>query len=128
MINTELFNKIADQIESDPKSFNMGTWANREDCSTQYCVAGWAIVKSVPKLLPYWGGSSETWLAKHLPPGESFKTYGAKLLGIDMKTADWLFFNWDYTVDFPTLLRELGKGKSIRDFIKEEDKEDEEEE
>ena len=126
MVNSELLNKIADQIEIHPESFNMGTWVQKDDdCGTQYCIAGWAIVKGTPKLLPYWGGSMETWLAKHLPLGETFKTYGAELLGIDIKTADILFFNWDYTVDFPTLLRELSKGKSIRDFTKEEDNEEE---
>lgn len=126
MVNSELLNKIADQIEAHPESFNMGTWAQKDaDCGTQYCIAGWAIVKGTPKLHHYWGGSMESWLAKHVPPGETFKTYGAELLGIDLKTADILFFNWDYTVDFPILLRELGKGKSIRDFIKEEDNEEE---
>lgn len=124
MINQELFNKIADEIENDPDSFEMVTWCTSvELCRTVACIAGKAIINSATTLPDFKPGDNpETWLYRvvdGLFPDHSIFTFSAaatELLGIDEETASRLFYQTDYTVSFPTLLRELGKGKSIEDF------------
>lgn len=130
MINSALLNEIADQIESEPKSFNMASWVqSNRDCGTQFCVAGWAIIKSTTNK-PVFDSFEENltqWLYKMVPEDKSIREYASELLGITEETADYLFFAWEdeYSVSFPTLLRELAKGKSIDDFyIDEEGPED----
>lgn len=123
MINKDLFYRIAEQIESHPETFNMNTWYN--DCESTACIAGWAIIESCPvDKLPgrEIEESGEDWLWRvmdevvHEP--FSFAEEAAKLLGIDQQVADTLFYYADtYTVDFPTLLRKLGNGEDIREYL-----------
>lgn len=47
-MNTELFKKIHDIIQTDPEGFDMWTWEGLKDyehpaCGTTRCVAGWAV-------------------------------------------------------------------------------------
>ena len=129
MVNSELLNKIADQIEAHPESLNMETWvsevnyANPLDCGTVACIAGWAIIfsaKEFPDTI-----NLSTWHYEIIEDlfGDDYLSITAAemLLGLDQHTGYILFFRDEegYTVNFPTLLRELAKGNSIKDYIDE---------
>ena len=47
MDNPELGRLVLKQVETFPESFCMGTWGFGNECETQACIAGWAMLLSV---------------------------------------------------------------------------------
>lgn len=125
--NRELFRKIADTIEKDPKSYNQQDWG----CGTSFCVAGHAAHLSGCKPSYVNDDGSEAWDECFPPDNETVDvsscdhtTYGAVdtgdyailKLGISDDDSDVLFGKgWvpPEGMTVPDALRAIGDGAEI---------------
>lgn len=47
-MNTELMIKVRDHIVAHPEQHDQATWAEKTECGTTACVAGWALILGSP--------------------------------------------------------------------------------
>lgn len=108
--NRELFEKIAAQIEETPHLWDQNVFAEKEECGTVMCVAGWATQLTC--------GLKESDVdPEFLTPanGRGFSEHAAEVLGLDDQEAHALFFgSWDEVHHTPSaaaeFLRVIGSG------------------
>lgn len=88
-LNVKLLEKIKKHLKEEPKRYHQGKWveevsvwdANAPACGTVGCIAGWAVLLSVPK--KRWS----FWFRRE----ESIKDRASKLLGLDYNQTNYLF-------------------------------------
>lgn len=130
--NSELFDKIAAQIEEEPYRYDQTGWdvALEEDddgvCGTAHCVAGWAI------MLTYGAGWFRRYGKEDVPVPDGFNrdeisisSVAAHLLGLDAKehaslfAASWAPKGYHIEDNPPPVgvvadtLRDIGRGGDI---------------
>ena len=107
--NTELFEKIAKQIEDHPRSYDQRFWSaeNPETGETCHCIAGWAVEIQAR--------SDRKRPVAYVDTSRGYLGAGQDLLGLTEPEARTLFnAGWkprDGTV--PQALREIGAGAPI---------------
>ena len=122
--NTELFERIADEIEFFPESYNQGAWgkiiegakAKQTACGTAFCIAGHA--SHLTGWLPQ---HPQEWDNVIRPKGDTYlevSDVARRELGLTQAEAEFLFDgDWKpkrkYTV--PEALRAIGNGANILD-------------
>lgn len=125
--NTELFDKIADQIEREPQSYDQETWGReaKTPCGTAHCVAGWAAALEgyLPMMGTDWNfvmAPNDTGLTEgtRIEAALDVEGVGAELLGLTEDEADALFHSdWEPGPNetVPEALRAIGDGEPVND-------------
>lgn len=111
--NSELFKKVADQVERDPSCYHQ--------CSTVECIGGWALALS-----GYDPDSPRCYLFEHTrrvidERGDLIEATAQELLGLTDEEADILFDGrWSPAngVTVPSALRRLAGGETIESVTK----------
>ena len=112
--NTELFDRIAAQIEAHPELYDQGTFGERTECGTAHCIAGHAVVLS--------GGhrprGRQLWNHVRIKRGPvmDIEECAAKLLGLGFFESLRLFRgSWipPEGESVPDALRRIGRGGAI---------------
>ena len=101
-LNVRLLRRILRHIKADPRRYNQGTWGVEKPaehggppCGTQACIAGWAVLLSVPR---------RNWLRwisrsdEEMKNGEKscIRARAKKLLGLTEEEAQYLFGVMEY--------------------------------
>lgn len=118
-INTEMFQKVYDQITQHPETHYQGTWENGyggyddDECGTTRCVAGWAVAFAK-------GWENESILGRcglgvMLPDGSGrhmspVGAVAADILGLDLTEAYELFYDTNNAEAVEACLRYANKG------------------
>lgn len=90
-MNKELMRRILNQIKETPELWRQGHWAQKTDCGTTFCVAGWACVLS--GWTPDFNGSDVTGVVQDDSGNLVFmETQAALLLDISQVRAIELFY------------------------------------
>lgn len=113
-INKELFQKVYDQISSEPETHEQWTWEDsetaNEECGTTRCVAGWAV---------FFGHNLEHGQSIYCGYGDgsawrhpSIQREAAHLLGLTDNEAAHLFLSTNNSQARELVLRYATKGRS----------------
>lgn len=110
--------KLADKLETiREETFNMGTWAYRDDpkikCATSACALGWAttVFPRSLKLVPKYEYDEFAANVQHINSGFEGVAAGEKFFNLSTNDADWIFNS-----GFNATAKE--KAKEIRDLVK----------
>lgn len=116
--NTELFYRIADEIETFPEEYNQAAWGRKRDtapCGTAFCIAGHAAH------LTGWQPTSTAWFSV-IRPKETrnnaidISTVGRAELGLSYNESQFLFDQYwrpKRGLTVPQALRRIGDGEKI---------------
>jgi hypothetical protein len=91
MVNDELIVDVLTGIERRPHEWNQGWWAERTECGTTYCFAGWATVLSGYEVAWYEDVDGPDDASSHLTNGDVICGTALKLLGLSKNEGDQLF-------------------------------------
>lgn len=119
MRNTELFDKIADAIEAEPKRYNQSVFGVDTACGTAHCVAGWvAVLEGCKPKRKKRSEHDDYWTNLVLPNGDwgDVEQFAQEKLGLTETDADNLFDgDWHPPTGstVPAALRAIGRGADI---------------
>lgn len=117
--NVDLMLAIRQQITAHPESHEQRFWAQRTECGTTYCIAGWAVTLTGKAM--EWrsrpGPSAEiegAWRVSDLHGGRGISAVAADLLGLTGEEAESLFHQGNNARALARLdeLIETGKNQS----------------
>ena len=55
--NWDLINRVVEQIDSRPETWNQGVWKAETKCGTAYCFAGWTAAMEGARWHPLWSST-----------------------------------------------------------------------
>ncbi|AMS02634.1 hypothetical protein BJD55_gp132 [Gordonia phage Yvonnetastic] len=88
-LNVELAERILEQVTKHPEHHDQGIWGTKDDCGTNLCIAGWALVLSGQDA---WDPAGITGALILRPKGGgSVRQTAQELLGLGYYAANRLF-------------------------------------
>lgn len=110
-INQDLFQRVYDQITSEPETHDQCDWEGRDECGTTRCVGGWAIHFTNPGR-----GVDDAAFALGFT---MISQYARHLLGLDETQAQTLFYyvNNEQAVTIAGEFAEHGHSDTLDQYI-----------
>lgn len=103
-VNVERLRAELEFITANPKQWDQAVWAEKSDCGTCCCIAGWAVLHEGIELSFRRGYSGLT------ADGRLIDEVAMEILGLDDDDADWLFSGGNTLYDLWSKASDLTNG------------------
>lgn len=94
-MNIELMTKVRDHVVAHPEQHNQGMWAEKTECGTTACAAGWTLLLGNPEVAREYAAEEVFTFAgvvRRFLGFASVVSAAGSLLGIDRNQAHKLFY------------------------------------
>jgi hypothetical protein len=120
MANIEKLEAVLDHIKMHPESHNQEVWAEKTECGTAYCMAGWAVALAGYEFCWRSDGTTSSVITERTATSthcELIEEIATAVLGLDFRDADDLFHSLNTVDDLELMVKNLSNGEPIRDGV-----------
>jgi hypothetical protein len=113
MANIEKLEAVLGQIKAHPEQHNQREWAERNECGTSYCLAGWAVVLEGHEIL--WDEVAEGVYCALDENGniDSIKRLAGRILDLSPYQRAQIFYRYNTVDDIELMTKNLANGNPI---------------
>lgn len=120
MANIEKLEAVLNQIKAHPESHNQEVWAEKTECGTAYCMAGWAVALAGYEFDWHSDGTTSSVITERTATSthyELIEEVATVVLGLDFCDAVELFHSLNTVDDLELMVKNLSNGEPIRDGV-----------